>query len=119
MNKKTKIILGIVIVIVLIIGILSFQHIGGTSVDEALRAPEQTSDVGNKADNNSSVSGSESQVALASGSINALSGQSLEDAPPPPNEDSTDSDIDTYLKAYRTAEQPDPNDFNDSFSDLK
>jgi hypothetical protein len=38
---------------------------------------------------------------------------------PRPKDDSANSDIDTYLKAYRTSEQPNPDDFDDPYSDLK
>lgn len=113
MNKRLKFILSIIILLVIVISVVFLFRKNNLS--------SYISDMTN---------GGSSSTFVFDLNINDLMGtalipdnsenpdSSIQNAPPP-DDDSANSDIDTYLKAYRTSEQPDPDDFDDPYSDLK
>lgn len=114
MNKTLKIIIAAVIALVVIVGLIFVFRNNASSVGMAMNANETPGVLasGNPSGNATSTLGPQEASVMTS----------LQDAPPPPKTDETslaNEDIDAYLKAYRSTDQPDPNDFSDSFSDLK
>lgn len=114
-RNKILIFLGIILILV-IVGVFYFKNNDSSQLGYA----DNISDAFDQSSTNS-VDFNSKDTTLADTSPFATSTDdlSIETSPRPLDDDSANGDIDTYLKAYRTSEQPDPDDFDDPYSDLK